>query len=96
MWFDLRKVNIDRYNKAIEKGYLLIRFFDKFLLADLDDFFSKMIEWDNYAETANSGIHWKFKIRSSGSSYIIRNLVNKREYLIDEIEVEDLKKLMFL
>lgn len=92
LWFDLRKVNIDRYDKSKEKGYLLIRYFDKFLLAELDDFFAKMIDRDKFVQTSGSGIHWKFKIRASfGSTYIVKSQVNRREFLINKIEVEELK-----
>lgn len=94
LWFDLRKVNIDRYDKLKEKGYLLIRYFNTFLLADLDDFFVKMIDWDKFVQTSGSGIHWKFKIRPSfDGSYIVRSQVNKKEFLISEIGVAELKKV---
>lgn len=94
LWFDLRKVNIDRYDKLKEKGFLLIRYFDKLLLADIDDFFSKMIDWNKFVQTSGSGIHWKFKIRSSfDGSYIVRSQVNKNEFLINEIEVAEMKKI---
>lgn len=81
MWFDLKQVNINRYNKSIEKGYLLFRFFDRFLLANLDDFLDKMIDFKKFSKTSNSGIHWKFKIRPYGGSCIICNLVNKSELM---------------
>lgn len=95
LWFDLRKVNIDRYDRSKEKGYLLIRYFNKFLLADLDEFFTKLIDWDKFVQTSGSGIHWKFKIRPFlDSSYVVRSQVNRREFLIKEANVEELKRLL--
>lgn len=92
LWFDLRKVNLDRYDKSVEKGYLLIRFFNQFLLADLDDFLVKMVDWERYVMTTGSGVHWKFIIRESDGSYFIRSLVNKREVLIIKVDIEYFKK----
>jgi hypothetical protein len=40
-WFDIRKVNIDKFNTGIEKGYLLIRLLDKFLICKLENFIAR-------------------------------------------------------
>ncbi len=93
-WFDLRKVNLSRYNKNKEKGYLLIRLFNEFLLADLDDFIDKMITDDTFVETKNSGIHWKFLIDNSDTDNII--VINQRgrnQYIVNKVSVEDLNKV---
>ena len=83
LWFDLRKVNIDRYESTKEKGFLLVRFFDQFLLANLDEFFSNMIDWEKFSNTKNSGVHWKFTIRPKDQGFIIHGLINKKDFPIN-------------
>lgn len=92
-WFDLRKVNIDRFNKEKDRGYLLIRFFDKFLLADLGDFINNIICDDNFVETKVSGVHWKFNIRRDNNKYIVVNQTDKRACEFEEIHINELKKI---
>ena len=92
-WFDLRKVNLDRFNTRTQRGYLLIRYFEKFLIVDLADFMDRMIDKERYVETSNSGVHWKFNIQKNTNNYIIINRSTKRSFDVKEIETEELKKL---
>jgi hypothetical protein len=41
-WFDLRKVNLDRYDSSKVRGHLLVRFHDVLLWADLNEFMIHM------------------------------------------------------
>lgn len=92
-WFDLRKVNLVKFNKEEETGYLLIRFFDQFLVCNLREFIQKkMISKENYAETAASGIHWKFNIIQKDGQYIVINQKDKSQYPMKEVSVRKLKK----
>jgi len=90
MWFDLRKVNLDR-QPANKKGLIIIRLFDDFLLIYLEDFSTEMID-KNPFDTANSGIHWKYQIHtnSPSHSYII-NMKSKKKF-----EVSIINKLTLL
>jgi hypothetical protein len=59
-WFDLRLVNLKQFDRKTNEGYLLIRFFDKFLFADLRSFLMGMVSKENFVKTKVSGVHWKF------------------------------------
>lgn len=90
-WFDLRKVNLDKYDNRSEKGYLLIRLRSIFLLADLHSFSSTMISEDTSAVSANSGVHWRFAVsQDNKSNYSIINFFNKRAFNLQEITTKDL------
>jgi hypothetical protein len=91
-WFDLRLVNLKQFDRKNQKGYLLIRFFDKFLLADLRSFWRVMISKENYVKTKVSGVHWKFIIRFENGQYIIINQRDKKQFVIEEVTLEELKK----
>ena len=45
-WFDLRKVNLDRFDGNINNGFLILRYFDKFHYTNLKDFKEKMMPED--------------------------------------------------
>ena len=77
-WFDLRKVNLVKFNREEHTGYLLIRFFDKFLVCNLRKFIRKMISKGNFVKTNTSGIHWKFNIVLKNDHYIVVNQTDKR------------------
>lgn len=91
-WFDLRKVNLDRFNTRTQRGYLLIRYFEKFLIVELTNFMDRMIDKEHYVETSNSGVHWKFIIQKKAKSYMVINRSTKRSFEVKEILTEELKK----
>lgn len=95
-WFDIRKPNLDFYlDTHSYKGILVIRFFDKFLVSNLDDFIKKMMPTDKFVFNKSIGPHWKFRIRKSGRSYSIYNQQNSSIfYPIEEYSVEALEKLL--
>jgi len=62
-WFDLREVNLNKYNPDVHKGYLLIRFKDSFLLANLNTFQQKMLTEDLIVHSNVLTPHWKFIIK---------------------------------
>ena len=92
-WFDLRKVNLLKYNSKVSFGYLLIRLKSEFILLKLDDVIDKLIDNNKYIYTKSIGEHWKFNVIKKDNIIIIksRSDVNKfiktkvyeREELID-------------
>ncbi|QMT17218.1 hypothetical protein H1Q58_14845 [Planococcus maritimus] len=95
-WFDVRKPNLDFYlNTPSLKGFLIIRFFDAFLVAELDDFIKRMMPNDKFVFTKSIGPHWKFRIRKNGRSYSIYNQQNSAIfYPIKEYSANELEKLL--
>lgn len=91
-WFDLRLVNLKQFDRKNQNGYLLIRFFDKFLLADLRSFMQAMVSKENYVKTKVSGIHWKYNIRLVNGRYIIINQRDKMQFIIEEVTIDELKE----
>ena len=80
-WFDLRKVNLDKKNNS-KKGILLIRLLNDFILIDLNEIICELCDNEPY-ETSNSGIHWKFQIRTSESDkqYIFNTKTKEKLYV---------------
>lgn len=94
-WFDLRKINIDRFNANLTKGFLLIRFFDKFLVTDLAQFKKQMMPEERFVFTKSIGDHWKFNIVQQGNSYSIINQQNRgKKYQIEEVAIDKLRQLI--
>lgn len=94
-WFDIRKVNLDKFNRETEKGYLLIRFFNQFLVISLNDFIDRMIDEDKFANTANSGVHWKFKVLRTSDGFKVKSMINRKEIAVIEMDKENVKNLLF-
>ncbi|MBH0169177.1 hypothetical protein [Fictibacillus sp. 18YEL24] len=93
-WFDVRKVNLDRFQQKDYKGYLLIRYFDKFLLTDLESFTKQMTPSDKYVNSPKTGAHWKFLIKPSLHTYQIMNQQTKNTYFINEVTHPELLKIL--
>jgi hypothetical protein len=91
-WFDLRLVNLKQFDRKNQEGFLLIRFFDKFLLADLRLFLRSMVSKENYVKTKVSGVHWKFIIKLVNGRYIIVNQKDKSQFVIEEVTQDELKQ----
>ncbi|NLP59467.1 hypothetical protein [Lutibacter sp. B1] len=90
-WFDLRKVNLDKFLKE-KKGILLIRLLNDFILIDLRKFTRELID-DNPYITENSGIHWKFQITESlDKKKYIFNTKSKKRFYIEVISKDKLKE----
>jgi len=84
-WFDLRKVNLDKKPND-KKGILLIRLLNDFILVDLNKIMSELCDNEPY-ETTNSGIHWKFQIRTNESNkQYIFNTKSKEKIYVDRID----------
>ena len=91
-WFDFRKVNLNRFKEKAYEGFLLIRFFDKFLLIELNQFVNKMISEEKFVETKSIGVHWKFNIEQSEKKYFLRSRQDKTcIQSINEVTIEELK-----
>ncbi|XKE94443.1 hypothetical protein LG326_14900 [Metaplanococcus flavidus] len=94
-WFDLRKININRFNENITKGFLLIRFFDRFLITDLAQFKKQMMPEERFVFTKSIGDHWKFNIVQQGTNYSIVNQQDRgKKYQIEEVTVVRLRQLI--
>lgn len=95
-WFDIRKTNLDFYlNPPSNKGFLIIRFFDTFLVSKLEPFIKRMMPPDKFVFNKSIGPHWKFRIRKSGAAHLIYNQQNSAvSYPIKEYSVQELKKLL--
>ncbi len=94
-WFDLRRPNLERYQERPYKGFLLVRFFDKLLVADLDHFIKEMMPAEKFVFTKTIGPHWKFRIVAKGNSYSIYNQQNsKKLYPVRECSVQELQELI--
>lgn len=83
-WFDIRKINLDKFIDY-KYGKILIRLFDDFILVDLKEFMSKMLDENPY-DTSNSGIHWKFQIREDESKSYIFNTKTKKKLFVDKTD----------
>lgn len=94
-WFDLSKVNVDRYQEKPYKGFLVVRFFDKLLVADLDRFIREMMPTNVYVQPSSGRPHWKFNIKFSNSTHYIVNQQNpNKRYPIREFSVQQLQELL--
>jgi hypothetical protein len=94
-WFDLAKANLDRYEVKPYKGFLLVRFFDKLLLTELDSFIKEMMPSDKFVSTNSIRPHWKFRIRASGGRYFIINHQNpKKLYPITAYTPQQLQQII--
>ncbi|MER1987245.1 MAG: AAA family ATPase [Solibacillus sp.] len=76
-WFDIRKVNLIRFQESKKKGLLILRHSNHFLMADLNDFAYQMMQDDTIRNTSTGGEHWKFNIESYGEKYIVYNQGNR-------------------
>jgi len=92
-WFDIRNVNLIKFSKE-KKGKLLIRLYDDFILIDLREFMKEQIDGNPY-NTNNSGIHWKFQIRTTekGEVYIF-NTKTKEKFFIEKLDRNEVLKNM--
>lgn len=94
-WFDLSKVNVDRYQEKQYKGFLVVRFFDKLLVADLDRFIREMMPTNVYVQPSSGRPHWKFNIKFSNSTHYIINQQNpSKAYPVREFSVKQLQELL--
>jgi hypothetical protein len=93
-WFDIRKVNLDRYDSNKDKGHLLVRYQDKLLYADLSSFIESTISDESKVFTPSIGIHWKFNVIDHDGEYIAVNRTSKQKYMLESMSVEQLKPLL--
>lgn len=96
-WFDIRKINLDRFTSDYSNGYLIIRFKDKLLFADLREFIEKMIDENKFSDTKNSGVHWQFTVKEplrENDSYKVIGRLSKREICMELVNKEYLIKII--
>lgn len=89
--FDISGANIQKYINEGKKGYILIRFHDKFLLEEMDQFMCELIDESSkspyYRHSAE--YRWKFKIVIDGC-YHIQRIKNKKLMPIKEYSRDSL------
>ncbi|MFZ4680196.1 MAG: hypothetical protein ACOYLP_08515 [Flavobacterium sp.] len=89
-WFDIREVNIIKVKKN-KKAYLIIRYFNQFIVIDLYEFIELMICDCKSNNSKNSGIHWKFVINNNciinkkSKSQIIIKILDKQELISQKL-----------
>lgn len=93
-WFDIRKVNIDRYDRTKVTGHLLVRFQEKILWADLNQFIDSSISEESTVFTPSIGVHWKFNVVKHEDTYIALNRTGKQKYKLNNMSVEQLKTII--
>lgn len=96
-WFDIRKVNLDKFTSKYFDGKLIIRFKEKFLICNLREFIDKMIDKNRFSDTKNSGIHWQFIIKKPlniNDIYKAINRLSKKEIRLKLVNKEDLIKII--
>lgn len=76
-WFDIRKVNLIRFQESGKKGLLILRHGENFLIADLNNFAQQMMQDETIKSTFTGGEHWKFNIISSGDIQAVFNQGNR-------------------
>jgi hypothetical protein len=96
-WFDVRKVNLDKYTSEYSEGYLLIRFKEKFLIINLREFIDKMIDENKFSDTKNSGIHWQFIVyepSGKATEYKLISRLSKYEIELKLVDKVSLQKIV--
>ncbi|WDH95754.1 hypothetical protein PUW24_16260 [Paenibacillus urinalis] len=93
-WFDLRKVNLDRYDRTKETGHLLVRYQNILLWAELNQFIDNSISEESKVYTPSIGVHWKFNIVEHDGNYTALNRTGKQKYKLINIGVEKLKSII--
>lgn len=88
-WFDIRKVNIDKKQES-QEGLLIIRWINEFILIELDEFMTKLLDNEPY-ESTNSGIHWKFQIRIGDQNELyVLNINSGKKLYVEKITKDKL------
>ncbi|WP_342553719.1 hypothetical protein [Paenibacillus sp. FSL R7-0652] len=94
-WFDLRQINLDRFDATNDRGHLLVRFKDEFLWADLNYIIQYCISDESSVYTPSIGVHWKFNVvKDSEDSYIAVNRTGKQICKLISMSVDELKRIM--
>lgn len=95
-WFDLRKVNLDRFDENHNQGFLILRYFVKILYTNLKEVKTKMMPEDKTVFTQNIGTHWKFNVLNQGGGYAVFNQQSHNfRYPVFEVTSEELKDIIF-
>lgn len=76
-WFDIRKLNLDRFKESKKRGFLILRHGETFLFANLKDFAQTLMITDFLRSSKTGGDHWKFNIEAINDQYFVYNQGNK-------------------
>lgn len=89
-WFDIREVNIKKFNKEVHRGYLLIRFKERFLFAQLESFQQEMLRDDLMVLSNVLTPHWKFNIVETPFLHVVNQKNKNKKYKLKEPTREQL------
>lgn len=89
-WFDIREVNTKNYIPELHRGYLLIRFKERLLFAQLESFQQEMLKDDSMVISNGLTPHWKFIIEESPFLHVINQKNKNTKYKLKEPTKEQL------
>ena len=89
-WFDLREVNVNKYNPDVHKGYLLIRFKDRLLVANLKVFQQRMLKEELIVHSNVMTPHWKFIIQEASIISAINQKDKNEKFELQECTKQQL------
>ncbi|MFC4409020.1 hypothetical protein ACFOZY_01080 [Chungangia koreensis] len=89
-WFDIREVNINKFNPEVHNGYLLIRFKERFLFGKLDTFQREMLRDDLIVNSSVLTPHWKFNIIESPYTHVVNQRNKLKKYKMKDATKEQL------
>ncbi|MFF5994093.1 AAA family ATPase [Lysinibacillus sp. KU-BSD001] len=97
-WFDIRKLNLDRFKMSNKKGLLILRHEQHFLFADLHDFALQLMKETYLRSSKTGGEHWKFNIENLDAQYFVynqgnRNLLYTMRYSDKQTLKNDIEKM---
>lgn len=94
-WFDLLRGNVKKVQNSPKDGFLILRFFEKLLIAPLKDFMHKMIKEEFVVKRQQGQDNWKFNVRRKNDRYIIINQKNSTfEYSVQLVTEDELVLLV--
>ena len=93
-WFDIREVNLKRFDLSYNKGLLIIRHsLHGYIGCDLSAFCNTMVNNSFSVTTEHSGKHWKYFVEpSKDKTFIISNQHNKNAIFDASLLNIDLKR----
>ena len=94
-WFDLLRGNVEKVHNSKKDGLLILRFFEKLLIAPLKDFLRKMVKEESVVKRQQGQENWKFNILEKNNGYLIINQKDRAlEYPVQLVTEDDLVQLV--
>ena len=94
-WFDLLRGNVEKVHNSHKDGLLILRFFNKLLIAPLKDFLRRMVKEELVVKRQQGQENWKFNIIEKSNGYSIINQKNKKlEYPVQMVTADELVQIV--